>query len=226
MAGGKVTGGLGLYFCPTISATAADRAILSAMEPEAARPTLLRATDPNEWSALMAGAQAGDTAAYRRLLVGITPYVRAIASRSHRQGSDVEDVVQDILLTLHAVRHTYEPNRPFKPWLAGIAQHRIVDRLRARGRISAHEVSLEPEHETFAAPEANTELNLDVHAIHAGLARLPEGQRQAVVMLKMREMSLKQASDATGLSIASLKVSTHRGIKALKRLLGQQDDDA
>ena len=174
----------------------------------------------------MARAQAGDTAAYRRLLIGITPYIRAIASRSHRQTSDTEDVVQDILLTLHAVRHTYDPDRPFKPWLAGIAQHRIVDRLRVRGRISAHEVALDQEHETFAAPDANTELNLDIHAVQVGLATLPEGQRQAVVLLKMQEMSLKQASEVTGLSIASLKVSTHRGIKALKRLLGQQDDDA
>jgi len=197
-----------------------------AMKPEAERPALLRATDPDEWSALMAHAQAGDAKAYRRLLIGITPYIRAIASRSHRQSSDAEDVVQDILLTLHAVRHTYDPDRPFKPWLAGIAQHRIVDRLRARGRISAHEVALDPEHETFAAPAANIELSLDIHAVQAGLARLPQGQRQAVVLLKMQEMSLRQASEVTGLSIASLKVSTHRGIKALKRLLGQRDDDA
>lgn len=196
------------------------------MEPVAERPTLLRATDPDEWSALMARAQAGDAIAYRRLLIGVAPYLRAIASRSHRQSSDVEDAVQDILLTLHAVRHTYDPQRPFKPWLAGIAQHRIIDRLRSRGRIAAREVSFEPEHETFAAPEANTELKMDHHAVHAGLATLPEGQRQAIVLLKIQEMSLKQASEATGLSIAALKVSTHRGIKALKRLLGQQDHDA
>ncbi len=188
------------------------------------RPTPLRASDPNEWSTLMVRAQSGDGAAYRRLLQGITPYLRAIASRAHRNPSDAEDTVQDILLTLHAVRQTYDGTRPFKPWLAGIAQHRVVDRLRAQGRIAAKEVVLEFEHETFAAPDANVDMGLDVHTMRAGLRGLPDGQRRAVTLLKMEEMSLKQASEVSGMSVASLKVSTHRGIKALRRLLGHQGD--
>ena len=76
------------------------------MERPAPRPTLLRATDPAEWSALMAQAQGGDAESYRRLLVGITPYLRAIASHALRQSADVEDGVQDIQMTIHAIRHT------------------------------------------------------------------------------------------------------------------------
>ena len=189
------------------------------------RPTPLRVTDPNEWSGLMVRAQSGDTLAYRRQLQAITPYLRAIASRAHRNPSDAEDTVQDILLTLHAVRQTYDATRPFKPWLAGIAQHRVVDRLRAQGRITAKEVVLEFEHETFAAPDTNIELALDTHTMRVGLRGLPDGQRRAVTLLKMEEMSLKQASEVSGMSVASLKVSTHRGIKALRRLLGQQGDE-
>lgn len=77
--------------------------------------------DPAEWSELMARAQDGDGAAYRCLLLGVTPYVRAIASRAHSSPSDAEDTVQDILMTLHSIRHTYDRARPFKPWLASIA---------------------------------------------------------------------------------------------------------
>lgn len=187
-------------------------------------PISLRATDPEEWSALMAAAQAGDAAAYRRLLHGITPYLRAIAGRAHRGAGDVEDSVQDILLTLHAVRHTYDPGRPFKPWLAGIAQHRVMDRLRASGRRAAREVMLAPEHETFAEEAPNSDMGLDHHALHASVQSLPEGQRQAITLLKLQELSLKEASERTGMSITALKVSTHRGIKALRRLLGQRED--
>jgi RNA polymerase sigma-70 factor (ECF subfamily) len=174
----------------------------------------------------MMRSQNGDTAAYRRLLVGITPYLRAIAMRAHRNPSDAEDTVQDILLTLHSIRETYDGTRPFKPWLAGIAQHRVADRLRIQGRAASREVALELDHETFAAPETNMEQTaLDHRALRTGLAALPPSQRQAVTLLKLREMSLKEAATVSGMSIVSLKVATHRGIKALRRLLEQPDGE-
>ena len=181
-----------------------------------------RATNPDEWSILMTRAQAGDEAAYHRLLLGITPYLRARASRAHRNPSDAEDTVQDILLTLHAVRKTYDSARPFKPWLAGIARHRVVDRMRRQGRIAEREVFMGFEHEAFAQPDPSFEMNLDVHNLRAGLRSLPESQRKAVTMLKVEEMSLKRASELSGMSVGSLKVSTHRGITALRRLLASK----
>lgn len=184
-------------------------------------------TDAAEWSALMARAQEGDTVAYRRLLDGITPYLRAIASRAHRNPGEVEDTMQDILLTLHSIRHTYDASRPFKPWLAGIAQHRVVDRLRRQGRVSAREVTLEAEHETFPAPESNLETGaIDGRLLQQALDALPEGQRRAITLLKLREMTLKEAAVASGMSVASLKVATHRGIKALRRRFGPGDGAA
>ena len=78
-----------------------------------ARPTV-RDTD---WAILMAHAQDGDRAAYQRLLQEITPYLRSLAARRHRDLSDIEDAVQDILLTVHSIRQTYDPTRPFGPWL-------------------------------------------------------------------------------------------------------------
>ncbi|PPQ39526.1 sigma-70 family RNA polymerase sigma factor [Rhodopila globiformis] len=194
--------------------------MLGTMEPPPSR-TEPPATSPAEWSDLMARSQDGDAAAYRRLLLGITPYLRTIALRAHRNPGDAEDAVQDILLTLHAIRDTYDRTRPFKPWLAGIARYRIADRLRAMGIAASREVALDLEHETFAAPDTNIETTLDHHALRAALQALPANQRQAVTLLKLREMSLKEAAAVSGTSIASLKVATHRGIKALRRLLAQ-----
>jgi len=168
----------------------------------------------------MAAAQSGDAAAYRRLLTAITPYLRAMAARHHRDRADIEDSVQDILLTVHAVRHTYDPARPFKPWLVAIARRRIIDRLRVQGRKRARETFLLPEHETFAAVETNIhEAEPDARALKEAVAQLPESQRQAVTLLKIEEKSLKEASAASGMSITALKVSTHRAVKTLRKLL-------
>ena len=184
----------------------------------------MRAADPQEWMALMVQGQRGDANAYHRLLLGITPYLRTIANRAHRNASDAEDTVQDILLTLHQVRQTYDPSRPFKPWLAGIARHRIADRLRALGRVAAGEVMLDTEHEAFAIADQNSDLALDSRAVDSALLALPTGQRQAITLLKLQERSLKEAAEQSGMSIASLKVSAHRGIKALRRLLSEGGD--
>jgi RNA polymerase sigma factor (sigma-70 family) len=178
-----------------------------------------------DWSIYMARAQGGDREAYRRLLEEITPYLRALAARRMRNRADVEDAVQDSLLTVHAVRHTYDPNRPFGPWLVAIANRRIVDVLRRRGRVESRETPLDGEHETFAAPEANYhEAASEGRALRDAVESLAPGQREAIRLLKLNEMSLKEAAAASGMSVAALKVATHRALKNLRELLGSRNE--
>ncbi|WP_395676945.1 sigma-70 family RNA polymerase sigma factor [Inquilinus sp.] len=173
------------------------------------------------WSALMVAAQAGDRTAYRRLLTEITPYLRALARRSLRRPADAEDAVQDVLLTLHSIRQTYDPARPFQPWLVAIARRRIVDRVRIQIRTTGRETAIEPFQETFAAPETNEGgSEADAIVLRRAIAELPPGQRQAVELLKLKDMSLKEASAASGASVPALKVAMHRALKALKGALG------
>ena len=177
-----------------------------------------------DWSIYMARAQAGDRDAYRRLLEDVAPYLRSIAARHFRNSGDIEDAVQEVLLTVHAVRHTYDPARPFGPWLVAIANRRVVDGLRRQGRSRAREVALETEHETFAAPEANYhEAASEARALREAVESLPPGQRDAIRMLKLREMSLKEAAAVSGMTVAALKVATHRAVKRLRKVLGRQD---
>jgi RNA polymerase sigma factor (sigma-70 family) len=177
-----------------------------------------------DWSVLMARAQSGDSVAYRRLLEEIAPYLRSLAAKRHRDVSDVEDTVQDILLTLHATRHTYDPNRPFGSWLVTIANRRIIDRLRRQTRLrKSSEPFLESGCETFSSPEANfQETRLECHALQNALQRLPPKQREAIQLLKLEEMSLKQAASVSGISVASLKVGTHRALKNLRKMFAKQ----
>src|SRR6266566_8785358 len=53
---------------------------------------------------------------------------------------DIEELVQDVLVSLHAVRATYDPKRPFLPWLAAIARNRLADSARRYARRAANEV--------------------------------------------------------------------------------------
>jgi RNA polymerase sigma-70 factor (ECF subfamily) len=178
-----------------------------------------------DWSKLMALAQDGDRQAYRTLLQDVTPYLRSIAARCFKQPSEVEDAVQDVLLTIHTVRHAYDPSRPFGPWLVAIANRRFIDRLRRETRVKAREIALSTEHETF--PESQTNLDYEASeeaALAEAIGRLPLEQRQAVTMLKLKEMSLKEASAMSGRSIAALKVATYRAIKNLRTILRKQSD--
>jgi len=179
-----------------------------------------------DWSILMARAQSGDREAYRRLLIDIAPYLSSLARRHHRDPGDVQDTVQDVLLTVHAIRHTYDPHRPFGPWLVAIAKRRIIDRLRSQGRTRAREVALNLEHETFCAPEANLGgADWNKRVLGDAIASLPPGQREAVRLLKLQEMSLQQAAAASGMSVAALKVAMHRALKNLRKILTQSSDE-
>ncbi|MGO4285849.1 sigma-70 family RNA polymerase sigma factor [Bosea sp. TAB14] len=191
---------------------------------ETARDEGAAASRDLDWTILMARAQDGDTVAYLRLLQEITPYLRSLVRRWHKDHWDIEDTVQDILLTLHSIRHTYDPSRPFGPWLVGIAHRRAIDRLRRRGRQMLREAPLTTEHEATAASANDADDTLDNRRLTEALGGLPPIQRTAVDLLKLKEMSLKEASDATGLSIASLKMATHRALRNLRTLLSDRRD--
>ena len=172
-----------------------------------------------DWSILMARAQEGDRAAYHRLLLEITPYLRSLAARRHRDPSDLEDSVQDVLLTVHSIRQTYDPTRPFAPWLVAIANRRFIDRLRRQGRARNREIPLTAEHETFCESAANLDERPNGRGLEGMVNNLPPAQQTAVRLLKLKELSLKEAAAVSGMSITSLKVNTHRALKSLRKML-------
>jgi RNA polymerase sigma-70 factor, ECF subfamily len=171
------------------------------------------------WSALMAAAQAGDGAAYATLLSECVPLLRAICRARLRDTTEAEDAVQDTLLTLHRVRHTYDPERPFRPWLAAVAERRALDRLRRRGRASARETPLEAAAELGA--EGQAEERFAARQLREAVGELPQSQRTALQLTKIEQLSLREASQRSGMSVGALKVATHRALQSLrKRLMG------
>lgn len=174
---------------------------------------------------LMRSAQDGDGRAYLQLLRAVTPTLRAVARRQFGAYNrhEVEDVVQDILMSLHAARETYDPERPFMPWLMGIARNRIADAIRRQARRAAHEQIVEQVPETFFDAEANMSADVyrDPEALRRAINRLPHQQRRAMELLKLREMSLKEAAAVSGSSIGALKVAVHRAMGTLREVLNK-----
>jgi RNA polymerase sigma factor (sigma-70 family) len=181
-----------------------------------------RTADDERFGRLMAAAQSGDADAYLRLLQEITPRVRQLIGRRRggRAAGDVEDLVQDVLLSLHVARGSYDPGRPFLPWLLAIARNRLADGARRHARKAAHEVQVEDLDVTFSESPPNISVRSDDSpALREAIAALSPGQRDAIELLKLRELSLKEAAQATGSSVGALKVATHRAITALRRRL-------
>lgn len=172
---------------------------------------------------LMRAIQEGDGAAYGRLLQEITPRIRRAIrhQRQFLQPQDIEDLVQDVLLSLHAVRATYDPDRPFMPWVMAITRNRLADGARQYARRVANEVNVEKLPVTFSDDSAKVERDAygDPEALSQAIKGLPKGQREAITMLKLRQMSLKEAAAHSGMSVGALKVSVHRGMLALRKML-------
>jgi RNA polymerase sigma-70 factor, ECF subfamily len=151
--------------------------------------------------------------------------VRAVVRRRCRTDALAEDAVQEALLTVHRVRHTYMPGRPVKPWLAAIADRRAIDVLRRDGRIGRRELNDDIAYETFADPAANKEEATDsAQTLGQLTGALSPGQKEAIELVKIREMSLAEASAVSGQSVASLKVNIHRAIKKMRAVLAREGE--
>jgi RNA polymerase sigma-70 factor (ECF subfamily) len=179
-----------------------------------------RSAEDARRAAQMAAAQAGDRAAYEALLRDCVPFIKAIAGRQGVPADRCDDVAQEVLLTIHHARQTYDPARSFNAWLRVIAERRAIDLLRQLRRHGAREMHAPVAYESHADDGANPARGVE-HAeaaqrVDEALATLPPRQREAVEALILKEQSLAEASLATRRSSGSLKVNLHRALKALR----------
>jgi RNA polymerase sigma-70 factor (ECF subfamily) len=177
------------------------------------------------WGRWMAAAQEGDATAYEALLREIAPALRVFVGMRVRDTSVAEDVVQNVLLSLHRARHTYQPDRPFGPWLRAIARNAVTDALRARSKRAEHEAPL-PDSDLIADSREPSRAGEPLSArMSDALEQLPPAQREAVMLIHVRDLSVAEAAERAGISVSALKVRAHRGYKALRALLGGREDD-
>ena len=170
---------------------------------------------PNEgWLRdLMVRYQQGDAAAVDTLVANLSPALLRFCWRAAMSRSDAEDLLQDCWLRIHRARHTYLSSEPLLPWIFAVARHTRLDAYRRRRRLGAREVLVaeNPEpHSPTPPPETNV---MDL------VNRLPDGQREVIVMLKVVGMSLEEVAAATSSTAGAVKQKAHRAYAALRRML-------
>ena len=172
------------------------------------------------WAEAMRAERQGDAAAYQRLLKDIATLLRKLVR--HRLGQlglqthEAEDLVQEILIGLHEKRHTWDPDRPFMPWLFAITRYKMIDGARRLRRDASRRMDLTFEDlaEIAEAPAEDfdrTTLDLERH-----LSTLPEGQRTVVRALAIEGASVKATAGRLNTSEGSIRVTFHRALAKLK----------
>lgn len=180
-------------------------------------------------SAAMAAAQAGDALAYRKLLRDCLPVIAGMARAQGVRPESVDDVVQDTLVTIHKARATYDPSRPFLPWLRAITQRRAIDAMRRTGRRpqEVHDpLAYEAHADLGPLPGTSIETRERDGALARAVAALSPGQREAVEHLVFKERSLDEAAAITGRSKGALKVNLHRALKVLRTTLARDKGES
>ena len=180
------------------------------------------ATDELRWADLMVRSQQGDKPAYQQLLAELSTVIQRYLISRLGSHDFIEDCTQEVLLAIHHARHTYEVNRPFRPWMFAIVRNKSIDMLRKR---KSHEKIVNSQMEAAQIAASHGDHNhfsqaMDSDIIHGRLINaLAPPFRQAIVLTKLIGFSNAEAAKKLSISETALKVRVHRGIAKLKNLL-------
>jgi RNA polymerase sigma-70 factor (ECF subfamily) len=177
------------------------------------------------WRDAMRAERRGEVIAYERMLKELaTALRRSLAPRLVRAGlaaHEADDLVQEILIGLHGKRDTWDPTRPFLPWLHAITRYKLIDFMRHRRRDTRRRVDLPYENwlEIVESPTANPSTwEMDRH-----LAVLPVSQRKIVRAIAVEGASVRNVAQGLETSESAVRVTLHR---AIRRLLGAAYPDS
>ena len=162
--------------------------------------------------ALMLRGLAGDAGAWRVLLTDMGGHLRPFFIRRLYDGAaDAEDLVQETLIAIHAKRATWDTSQPFTAWAFSIARHKLIDHLRRQGRRPT--APLDDAGDLFA--DHTVEDGAARHDLTRVLALLPVRQRRLIEDIRIQGLSVAEAAERYGYSVAAAKVSVHRSLKTL-----------
>ena len=160
---------------------------------------------------LMERAQDGDREAFRVLFEEIGPLITRFVRRRMTDQMEAEDVCQEALIAIYKSRHTFQPSRPFEPWMFAIVRN-VVNRY-----FSTSLQQTRWQEPVAVMPEVADEDRVTFGPeIRQAFERLTPNQLEAVRLTKLRGLSIEEASRATGASVASMKVRVHRAYQTLK----------
>jgi len=168
--------------------------------------------------ALFQKSRQGNKEAYAEFLQEVYPLVRQRIRITLGDFLDSDDVTQECLIGIHQSLATYDPNKPIKPWINGVIRHKVADyfRLLARRRESDfHETDFPV---TNLESSTNQEAGEAVQGILGSALRiLPEDQKRALELTKMKGLSYKEASSREGIREAAFRKRISRAYENLRK---------
>lgn len=171
-----------------------------------------------EWSQLMCAAIGGDEAAYRKLLADLSRALRPIVRRGFAgvtaAQSEVEDVVQEVMLAIHLKRHTWDQTKPIGPWIMAISRNKMIDDLRRKGRRG--EVPIDGMMDLLEA--GGHEDAIHAHDVNRVLDGLTGKNREIVQAITLDGHSARDVAERLGMTEVAVRVSLHRSLKALAQV--------
>lgn len=168
-----------------------------------------------ELAALLGAGLAGDNASYAEFLSRIAPLLRRVTGRSIA-AADVEDVVQEILISVHKARHTYDGSRALMPWLMAIARFRITDHLRKHYAHMRHQMCDIADYENILADVTeDSSMNESIDELLEGVS---EKDRKILTMMHTEGYTAKEVGARIGMKESAVKVAAHRAIKKIRSI--------
>jgi RNA polymerase sigma-70 factor (ECF subfamily) len=190
--------------------------------PRLARDTSLPVEQRGDADLAMERYAAGDAAAFARVYDTLAPRLFAYLFRQTRDRSRAEDLLQQTMLHIHRARDRFIPGAEVTPWAFAIARRLLVDSTR-RGRreVLGDGTDLDPG--VAASPRADDLVQASQVAVRIEivLARLPASQRTAFQLIKQEGLSVAEAAQVLGTTVAAVKLRAHRAYEALRAGLGE-----
>ncbi len=172
----------------------------------------------DNFAALMQRSMNGDAQAYTTLLKEAARLLRPFLTKRLYSGTAVDDVLQEILISIHKARHTYDGVRPYKPWVYAIAKFRLQDHLRAHYADHLHDAVDLSELENIL-PDNVTETGFSYESISGEVNKLPEKQATILRMMHQDGYTAKEVAEKIGMKESAVKVAAHRAYKILRTKL-------
>lgn len=165
----------------------------------------------------------GEDAAFGEVYDGLAPRLQSFLQRYTRDRARAEDVVQQTMLQIHRARGRFIPGAQVVPWAFAIARRLLIDMHRRGGR----EVLAPTDDDTLTQLMAALDAPADDVAIakevalrlSAELSRLPENQRVAFELIKQDGLSVAEAAQVLGTTVAAVKLRAHRAYEAMRAVL-------
>lgn len=167
-----------------------------------------------ELTLLFRAGLTGDAAAYKQFLEDTTPLLKRMVART-LPACDVEDIVQEILISIHKARHTYDGERPIMPWLTSIAKFRIADHLRTHYREQRHQAVDIEEFEECISDVTQTGYENE-YALDEALEGVPENHKRILTLIYAEGYTAKEVGEQMNMNTSAVKVAAHRALKKIR----------